>query len=377
MLTTRSAANDDHVSIQDESDSRPPSPVFATALDLQQMQENMSSMFQQSMDSMLEQFRSQSSSLGSSPSPATPAPAPTVTVPPVATFPPVVTVPPFVGPTFAGDASGVKAREHLSRLRRHFLISPHAFNGVEGEHRRIHVARMSMTGAAGLWFDQIAAISSASFGTWADFEQSFSSTWLASEGVANPVSDLLALRCTSASVVPAFLPRFSAHLSACVVTSTTAVAIFRSLLPASVAAHAESMRAQRFGQSADWPTIEAFMDAVRTAPSVLSPLLLEPAVHPKPAHGYAAAVLGPSHSPPSSLSPTPLPTAAAVAVATRWSISELSGVRPSGFSPQGARAFGDAREASYLCRYCGGAGHVKETCARLKSKEAGKEQART
>jgi len=337
-------------------------------------------MVQRSMDSMLEQFRSLStSSLSSSPSPAAPAPAltPMVTAPSVATFPPVVTVHPFVGPTFTGEATGLKAKEHLARLRRHYLISPHAFKGVEGEHRRIHVARMSMTGAAGLWFDQLDAISSSSFGTWADFERSFCSTWLASEGVANPVSDLLSLRCASASAVPAFLPHFSAHLSACAVSSTTAVAIFRSLLPSAVAAHAESMRAQRFGQSADWPTIEGFMDAVRTAPSVLSPLSLDPAAHPRPVRGYAAAVRTPSSPPPPSSAP--LVPSVAAATATRWSISELSGVRPSGLSPDEARVFGDAREAARLCRYCGGGSHVKETCARLalKNKEAGKEQART
>ena len=376
MPTTRSSGVEpDHVSVGDPVASRPPSPVFATASDLQQMQENMSAMIQRNMDPMMEQFRSLSPPSSQSPaSSVSPLPISASTI---ALSPPPVTVPPFVGPLFTGEASGVKAKEHLARLRRHFLISPHVFQGVEGDHRRIHIARMSMTGSAGLWFDQFDAISSASFSTWADFKRSFSSTWLASEGVVNPVSDLLSLRCASASAVPAFLPHFSAHLSACVLSSTTAVAILRSLLPAAVAAHAESMRAQRFGQSADWPTIEGFMDAVRTAPSVLSSTSLDPNTHPKPVREYAAAVRSPS-SPPLPSVPT-----VAAAVATRWSISELSGVRPSGLSPEDARAFGDAREAARLCRYCGGAGHVKETCARLAAKnkdrerEAGKEQART
>jgi len=338
-------------------------------------------MIQRSMDSMLEQFQS----LSPPSAPTSQSSLPSLSSLPISTpvlASPPVSVPPFVGPTFTGESVGAKAKEHLSRLRRHYLIYPHAFQGVEGEHRRVHVARMSMTGAAGSWFDQLDAISSSSFATWSDFERYFSSTWLASEGVANPVSDLLALRCTSASAVPAFLPRFSAHLSACTVDSTVAVAIFRSLLPAAVAAHAESMRAQRFGQSADWPTIESFMDAARTAPSVLSSSSLDPTptAPPRPIRGYAAAVLGPSPPPPSSPLPTSVPTAsAAAAVAPRWSISELSGVRPSGLSPDDARAFGDAREAARLCRYCGGAGHVRETCARLaaRNREAGKEQART
>ena len=378
MPTTRSAASDadeSHVEVRDPADSRPASPVFATALDLQQMQENMSAMIQRNMDSMMEQFRSMSPpSVSTYQSPVPSASSVSNPVSPIAPSPPSVTVPSFVGPLFTGEATGVKAREHLARLRRHYLISPHAFQGVEGEHRRIHIARMSMTGAAGLWFDQFDAISSASFSTWSDFERSFSSTWLASEGVVNPVTGLLSLRCTTASAVPAFLPRFSAHLSACVVTSTTAVAIFRSLLPAAVAAHAESMRAQRFGQSTDWPTIEGFMDAVRTAPSVLSPASLDP----KPVRGYAAAVRNPSSPRPSSPPPTLVPSAAAATTA-RWSLSELAGVRPSGLSPEEARAFGDAREAGRLCRYCGGAGHVKETCARLaaKDRDAGKGQART
>ena len=287
---------------------------------------------------------------------------------------------PFV-PLRATTFSGVKNPEtFINDLDRHYRLNS-VFYDFNDDPRRINEARTAMSGAAAVWFDNLAKSRPELLVAYSAFLAEFRRVYLSAQRLDNPFDHLRSLRMTGP--MQEFVADFNARLARCptVVHPLSSISDFRRALPAALAAELERSRVTRFGGKTEWPDLveiqsaAAALAAARPRPAtaaaavtslptfVQSPPAFARTPSAAPSQALSSAYLSTFPSLPSSLPITPS------SIAPPTPISAAATVTRSPKEIARRKAIAEDREQRGLCRYCGSDKHVIAQCQALAFKE--------
>jgi len=172
--------------------------------------------------------------LSASPTPVSvPSPSPSAVVP----------ARPFSALRSALFSGSENPETFINDLERHYRLNVPFFASID-DSRRVDEARTAMSGAAAVWFDNLARIRPLT--TWSAFLDEFRRVYLSARGLDNEFDRLRSLRMTGP--IQEFVAEFNARLARCENTpSRSAICDFRRALPPSLSAELERSRVTRFG----------------------------------------------------------------------------------------------------------------------------------
>ncbi len=186
--------------------------------------------------------------LSASPTPVSvPSPSPSAVVP----------ARPFSALRSALFSGSENPETFINDLERHYRLNVPFFASID-DSRRVDEARTAMSGAAAVWFDNLARIRPLT--TWSAFLDEFRRVYLSARGLDNEFDRLRSLRMTGP--IQEFVAEFNARLARCENTpSRSAICDFRRALLPSLSAELERSRATRFGGSTEWPNLVEIQSA--------------------------------------------------------------------------------------------------------------------
>ena len=168
----------------------------------------------------------------------------------------------------------------INDLERHYRLNAPFFASID-DSRRVDEARTAMSGAAAVWFDNLARTHPPT--TWSAFLDEFRRVYLSARGLDNEFDRLRSLRMTGP--IQEFVAEFNARLARCENTpSRSAICDFRRALPPSLFAELERSRVTRFGGSTEWPNLVEIQSAAAAL------IAATPRPTPLSAHTAAAAL---------------------------------------------------------------------------------------
>jgi len=172
--------------------------------------------------------------LSASPTPVSvPSPSPSAVVP----------ARPFSALRSALFSGSENPETFINDLERHYRLNVPFFASID-DSRRVDEARTAMSGAAAVWFDNLARIRPLT--TWSAFLDEFRRVYLSARGLDNEFDRLRSLRMTGP--IQEFVAEFNARLARCENTpSRSAICDFRRALPPSLSAELDRSRVTRFG----------------------------------------------------------------------------------------------------------------------------------
>ena len=185
------------------------------------------------------------------------APAPSLAPATHQTRPPLR---PFV-PLCATTFSPVKNLEtFINDLDRHYRLDS-VFYNIDDNPRRIDKARTAMSGAAMVWFVNLAKSRPELLVAYSAILAEFCCVYLSTQRLDNPFDHLRSLRMTGP--MQEFVADFNARLARCptVVHPLSSISDFRRALPAALSAELERSRVTRFGGKTEWPDLVEIQSA--------------------------------------------------------------------------------------------------------------------
>lgn len=239
-------------------------------------------------------------------------------------------------PSFSGNDA--LAETFINDLAVHYEINAEFYDSPQS-FARVQEARLSMSGDAAKWYDELKKSRPGAIATWDMFMEEFRLVYLSSKKLDNPYNSLRSLRMTG--TIQEFIALFNTQLGRCDrLPVQSVVADFRNGLPAALNARLDESRTIRFGGLVEWPTLADMQSSAAS--------LTRPASSRTAAAVAAAAIPLPAPAPP-----PPATTAAAFQPKSDTRLAEL-----------------DERERKGLCRYCSSASHKVVDCPLIKDKEA-------